>query len=124
MLDSMNLEGFLGIITDGKTTKMIEAIEDALGNEIYYFFSKTDRKEFDRQKDFDEERMSVDPFPFSSTSSSSRRYSPREMMLNRIKTLENHVRTMQNQVRRICKGIQWIEILVFSKMICLNIWNV
>lgn len=39
---------------------MIEAIEDALGNEIYYFFIKTDRKEFDRQKDFDEERMSVD----------------------------------------------------------------
>ena len=47
----------LGIIIDIEYTKLIEAIEDALGNEVYYFFTKNERKDFDRQRDSDEERM-------------------------------------------------------------------
>jgi hypothetical protein len=46
-----------GIVTDEKSTRRIEAIEDALGNEVYYFFSKNDRKQTDYQADFNEERM-------------------------------------------------------------------
>ncbi len=49
----------IGIVTDVRLTRSIEAIEDALGNEIYYFFLKTERKEIDRQMDFDEERMLI-----------------------------------------------------------------
>lgn len=48
---------YLGIVTGMEVTRTIEAIEDALGNEIYYFFSKSERKQIDQQKDFDEERM-------------------------------------------------------------------
>jgi hypothetical protein len=85
-------------VTDVRLTRSIEAIEDALGNEVYYFFSKTDQKQIDRPMDFDEERMLIlflkkilnDLFSF--------RHSPREIVMNKIKTLENHVRTMQNQV--------------------------
>ncbi len=44
-------------MTDGKLTRNIEIIEDALGNEIYYFFTKNQRKEIDYQTDFDQERM-------------------------------------------------------------------
>ena len=49
----------LEIITDQRLTRSIESIEDALGNEVYYAFSKLDRHEFFRQHDFDEERMFV-----------------------------------------------------------------
>jgi hypothetical protein len=48
---------FLEIIVDEKLTRRIESIEDALGNEVYYFYSKTNRKLLDHQKDFREERM-------------------------------------------------------------------
>ncbi len=37
--------------------KKIEAIEDALGNEVYFFSLKTDRKQIDRQNDLNEERV-------------------------------------------------------------------
>ena len=46
-------------MTDVRLTRNIEAIEDALGNEVYYFFSKTDRKQMDHQMEFDEERMLI-----------------------------------------------------------------
>ena len=46
-------------MTDARVTRNIEAIEDALGNEVYYFFSKTDRKQIDSLTDFDEERMLI-----------------------------------------------------------------
>ncbi len=49
--------GVLEIIVDEKLTRNIESIEDALGNEVYYFYSKTTRKLFDRQSDFHEERV-------------------------------------------------------------------
>jgi hypothetical protein len=38
-------------------TKKIEAIEDALGNEVYFFSLRTDRKKIDRQNDLNEERV-------------------------------------------------------------------
>ncbi len=43
-------------MTNERLTRSIEAIEDALGNEVYYFFSKIDQKQIDYQTDFDEER--------------------------------------------------------------------
>lgn len=49
----------LGIVTDIRLTRNIEAIENALGNEVYYFFSKTDREQTNPQTDFDEERMLI-----------------------------------------------------------------
>jgi len=49
----------IGIVTDVKLTRSIEAIEDALGNEIYYFFTKTERKQIDHKSEFDEERMLI-----------------------------------------------------------------
>ena len=49
--------GILEIVVDEKLTRHIESIEDALGNEVYYFYSKTTRKLFDRQTDFHEERV-------------------------------------------------------------------
>jgi hypothetical protein len=48
---------FTEIVADEKLTKNIEAIEDALGNEVYYFYSKANRKSFDRQSSFHDERM-------------------------------------------------------------------
>ncbi len=35
----------------------IESIEDALGNEVYYLYSKNNRKVLDHQSDFHEKRM-------------------------------------------------------------------
>ncbi|UJR07492.1 hypothetical protein I4U23_011781 [Adineta vaga] len=69
------------IVTDARMTRNIEAIEDAVGNEVYYFFSKIDRKQMDFPTDFDEERI----------------YSPQEIVITKIKTLENRVRAIQNQ---------------------------
>jgi hypothetical protein len=57
-LEHKNKEKFR-IVTDIRLTRSIEAIEDALGNEVYYFFSKTQRKQTDHQIDFDEERMLI-----------------------------------------------------------------
>ena len=48
---------FVEIIADEMLSKKIEAIEDALGNEVYFFSLKTDRKQIDRQNDFNEERV-------------------------------------------------------------------
>ena len=45
------------IIADEMLTKKIEAIEDALGNEVYFFFLKTERKQVDRQNDLNEKRV-------------------------------------------------------------------
>ncbi|CAF3845208.1 unnamed protein product [Rotaria sp. Silwood1] len=69
------------IFADYELTRKIESIEDALGNEVYYFFLKTDRKIVDCQIDFDEDRV----------------HSPQEIMLNKIKKLENQVQLIQNQ---------------------------
>ncbi|CAF1418808.1 unnamed protein product [Adineta ricciae] len=69
------------IVTDVRVTRNIEAIEDALGNEIYYFFSKIDRKQMDYRTDFHEERI----------------HSPQEVVLNKIQTLESRIRTIQYQ---------------------------
>ncbi len=43
---------FIEIIVDEILTRNIESTEDALGNEVYYFYSKTNRKLIDRQNDF------------------------------------------------------------------------
>lgn len=48
---------FIGIVTDTRLTRNIEAIEDAIGNEVYYFFSKIDQEQINHQTDFDDERM-------------------------------------------------------------------
>ncbi len=48
---------FTEIIADEMLTKKIEAIEDALGNEVYFFSLKTDRKKIDQQNNFNEERV-------------------------------------------------------------------
>ena len=45
------------IIADEDLTRKIELIEDALGNEVYYFFLKTDRKAADYPIDFDDDRV-------------------------------------------------------------------
>ncbi|CAF1272530.1 unnamed protein product [Adineta steineri] len=93
-------KGKFRIIIDERMTRNIEAIEDALGNEIYYFFSKIDRKQIDFQTDFDEERMYLLKLIkniFISFIYSFSRHSPQQIVLNKIKTLENRVRTIQNQ---------------------------
>ncbi|CAF4489754.1 unnamed protein product [Rotaria sp. Silwood2] len=69
------------IVADYELTRKIESIEDAIGNEVYYFFLKTDRKVVDCQIDFDEDRV----------------HSPQETILNKIKKLENQVQLIQNQ---------------------------
>ncbi|CAF0852590.1 unnamed protein product [Rotaria sordida] len=71
----------LHIVANYELTRKIESIEDALGNEIYYYFLKTDRKMVDYDIDFDEDRV----------------YSPQEIMLNKVKKLENQVQLIQNQ---------------------------
>jgi hypothetical protein len=38
-------------------TRKIEAIEDALGNEVYFLSLKNDRKQIDPQTDLNEERV-------------------------------------------------------------------
>jgi len=48
---------FLEIIADEILTKKIEGIEDALGNEVYFFSLKTERKQIDRQNDLNEQRV-------------------------------------------------------------------
>jgi hypothetical protein len=45
------------IVVDEMLAKKIEAIEDALGNEVYFFSLKTDQKQIDRQNDLNEERV-------------------------------------------------------------------
>ncbi|CAF1491749.1 unnamed protein product [Adineta steineri] len=69
------------ISADEVLTKQIEGIEDALGNEVYFFSLKTERKQLDRQNDLYEQRV----------------HSPQEIVLNKIKILENQVLTIQNQ---------------------------
>ena len=51
------IEYFVEIVADEMLSKKIEGIEDALGNEVYFFSLKTDRKQIDRQNDFSEERV-------------------------------------------------------------------
>lgn len=53
----LKIGSYLEIIADEMLTKKIEAVEDALGNEIYFFSLKTDRKQIDRQNDVNEERV-------------------------------------------------------------------
>lgn len=45
------------MIADEELTRKIESIEDALGNEVYYFFLKTDRKPAAYPIDFDDDRV-------------------------------------------------------------------
>ncbi|CAF4448774.1 unnamed protein product, partial [Adineta steineri] len=44
------------IVVDEKLRSNIESIEDILGNEVCYFYLKTNRKLLDRQSDFQAER--------------------------------------------------------------------
>jgi hypothetical protein len=46
-------------VADEMLSKKIEGIEDALGNEVYFFSLKNDRKQIDRQNDFNEERVYI-----------------------------------------------------------------
>jgi len=48
---------FIEIVVNEKLTRHIESIEDALGNEVYYLSSKTNRKLVDHQNDFREKRL-------------------------------------------------------------------
>ena len=48
---------FLEIIADEMLTRKIETLEDALGNEVYFLFIKTDRKQIDHQNVLNEERV-------------------------------------------------------------------
>jgi hypothetical protein len=92
----------IGIVTDVKLTRSIEAIEDALGNEIYYFFTKTERKKIEHKSDFDEERMLISFIIFKiKLYLFYFRHSPQEILLNKIKRLENQVRTIRNHVINI-----------------------
>ncbi|CAF4081087.1 unnamed protein product, partial [Adineta steineri] len=69
------------IVVDEKLRSNIESIEDILGNEVCYFYLKTNRKLLDRQSDFQAERI----------------HSPQEMVLNKMKILENQVQTITTQ---------------------------
>jgi hypothetical protein len=54
---------FVEIVTDEMLAKKIKAIEDVLGNELYFFSLKTDRKQINRQNHFNDERVEL--FSFS-----------------------------------------------------------
>ncbi|CAF3846657.1 unnamed protein product, partial [Adineta steineri] len=69
------------IVVDEKLRSNIESIEDILGNEVCYFYLKTNRKLLDRQSDSQAERV----------------HSPQEMVLNKMKILENQVQTITTQ---------------------------
>ncbi|CAF1167216.1 unnamed protein product [Rotaria sordida] len=86
-----NKEKF-SIVIDIRLIRNIEAIEDALGNEVYYFVSKVDRKQSDHQMDFDEEKIS----------------SPQEIVLNKIKTLEYQQDDMFEYLECLMNGIRKI----------------
>lgn len=47
------------ISLDERSIRDIESIEDALGNDVFYMYSKVNRKSADSQHDFCEERMYV-----------------------------------------------------------------
>jgi hypothetical protein len=89
---------FLEIIADEMLTTKIEAIEDALGNEVYFYSLKTDRKQIDRQNDLKEGRVYGFFFPKNKIKILFR-HSPQEIVLNKIKTLENQIQTIQTQVK-------------------------
>ncbi|CAF4368792.1 unnamed protein product [Adineta steineri] len=75
-------------------TKQLEEIEDALGNEVYFISLKANGKQIEYSNDFNEERV----------------YSSQEIVLTKIKTLENQVLSVQNQVKII---VNLLKLFIF-----------
>ncbi|CAF4060228.1 unnamed protein product [Rotaria sordida] len=80
------------IIADEMLTKTIESIEDALGNEVYFLSLKTDRKQINQSTDLNEERV----------------HSSQEILINKIKTLENQVQIIQNQQSNMFEYLEYL----------------
>ncbi|CAF1494168.1 unnamed protein product, partial [Adineta steineri] len=76
-------------------TKQLEEIEDALGNEVYFISLKANGKQIEYSNDFNEERV----------------YSSQEIVLTKIKTLENQVQSVQNQQSNM---FRYLECLMYG----------
>ncbi|CAF1415664.1 unnamed protein product [Adineta steineri] len=76
-------------------TKQLEEIEDALGNEVYFISLKANRKQIEYSNDFNEERV----------------YSSQDIVLTKIKTLENQVQSVQNQQSNM---FRYLECLMYG----------
>ncbi|CAF1659112.1 unnamed protein product, partial [Adineta steineri] len=73
-------------------TKQLEEIEDALGNEVYFISLKANQKQIEYSNDFNEERV----------------YSSQEIVLTKIKTLENEVQSVQNQQINMFQYLEYL----------------
>ncbi|CAF0806293.1 unnamed protein product [Adineta ricciae] len=85
-------QGKFKIVVNETLTKKIEGIEDAIGNEVYYLSLKTDRKQIDRQNDLNEQRV----------------HSPQEIVLNKIKILENQIQTIENHQSNMFEYLEYL----------------
>ncbi|CAF1384956.1 unnamed protein product [Rotaria sordida] len=65
---------------------------DALGNEVYFLSLKTDRKQINQSTDLNEERV----------------HSSQEILINKIKTLENQVQIIQNQQSNMFEYLEYL----------------